>query len=164
MPEGDYAKGNEESVQLAFTALEKAFKRPAQRIARDIMDIAVGKVSAAVTGFIREYSLSQSYLVLTGGGGGASAVVPAVAEKMGLRFKIAQNAPVIATIGAALAMVRDSVERTIINPTQEDILQIRNEAEQSAIRAGASPSTIEVTVQIDTAKIRLRLWRWEVRI
>jgi len=79
-------------------------------------------------------------------------VVPAVAEKMGLRFKIAQNAPVIATIGAALAMVRDSVERTIINPTQEDILQIRNEAEQAAIRAGASPSTIEVTVQIDTAK------------
>lgn len=152
MPEGDYAKGNEESVQLAFMALEKAFKRPAQRIARDIMDIAVGKVSAAVTGFIREYSLSQSYLVLTGGGGGASAVAPAVAEKMGLRFKIAQNAPVIATIGAALAMVRDSVERTIINPTQEDILQIRNEAEQAAIRAGASPSTIEVTVQIDTAK------------
>lgn len=152
MPADDYAKGNEESVRLAFSALESAFKRPAQRIARDIVDIAVGKVSAAVTGFIKEYSLSQSYLVLTGGGGGASAVVPAVAEKMGLHFKIAQNAPVIATIGAALAMVRDSVERTIINPTQEDILHIRNEAEQAAIRAGASPSTIEVTVQIDTAK------------
>lgn len=152
MPDGDYAKGNPESVRIAFEALERDLGRPAEKIARDIVDIAVGKVSAAVDEFIKEYNLSQNYLVLTGGGGGASAVVPAVAEKMKLKFKIAENAPVIATIGAALAMVRDSVERTIVNPTQEDILQIRNEAEQAAIRAGASPSTIEVTIDIDTAK------------
>jgi len=152
MPEGDYAKGNPESIKIAFDVLEKEFGRPAEKIAREIVSIAVGKVASAVDEFIKEYNLSQNYLILTGGGGGASAVVPAVAEKMKLKFKIAENAPVIATIGAALAMVRDSIERTIVNPTKEDILKIRNEAEQAAIRSGASPSTIEVTVDIDTAK------------
>lgn len=152
MPEGDYARGNQESVQTTFRILSETFGKPAEKIAQEIVDIAAGKVMPAVEDFIKEYHLSQNYLVLTGGGGGASAVVPAVAEKMKLKHKIAENAPVIATIGAALAMVRDSVERTIVNPTQEDILQIRNEAEQAAIKAGASPSTIEVTIDIDTAK------------
>lgn len=152
MPDGDYAKGNEASVMIAFDILEKAFGKTAESIARKIVDIAVSKVVPAVDGFIREYNLSRNYLILTGGGGGASAVVPAVAEKLKLKHKNAENAPVIATIGAALAMVRDSVERTIVNPTQEDIIQIRNEAEQAAIKAGASPATVEVTIDIDTAK------------
>ena len=152
MPEGDYARGNQDSVRIAFEALEQEFGKPAETIARNIVDIAVSKVAPAVDEFIKEYNLSQNYLSLTGGGGGASSVVPAVAEKMNLKFRIAKNAPVIATIGAALAMVRDSVERTIVNPTQEDILEIRNEAELAVIRAGASPATIEVTIDIDTAK------------
>lgn len=152
MPEGDYARGNQESVWTAFEILEQTFGKPAETIAQNIVDIAVSKVAPAVDEFIKEYNLSQNYLILTGGGGGASSVVPAVADKMKLKYKIAENAPVIATIGAALAMVRDSVERTIVNPTQEDILEIRNEAEQAVIRAGASPSTIEVTIDIDTAK------------
>ena len=152
MPEGDYARGNQESVRIAFEILEQAFGKPAKAIAQNIVETAVNKVAPAVDEFIKEYNLSQNYLILTGGGGGASSVVPAVAKKLKLKFKIAENAPVIATIGAALAMVRDSVERTIVNPTQEDILDIRNEAEQAAIRSGASPSTIEVTIDIDTAK------------
>lgn len=152
MGEGDYAKGNEESIQTAFDILEKEFGKSAEKIAQDIVDIAAKKVAPAVEEFIKEYNLSKNYLVLTGGGGGASAIVPAVAKKMKLKYKIAENAPVIATIGAALAMVRESVERTIINPTQDDILKIRNEAEQAVIKAGASPATVEITIDIDTAK------------
>lgn len=152
MEDGDYAKGNEDSIKTAFDILEKEFGKPAEKIAQDIVDIAAKKVSPAVEEFIKEYNLSKNYLILTGGGGGASAIVPAVAKKMRLKYKIAENAPVIATIGAALAMVRESVERTVINPTQEDILKIRNEAEQAVIKAGASPATIEITIDIDTAK------------
>lgn len=150
--EGDYAKGNEESVKTVFGILEEEFQKPAGDLAWDIVNIAAGKVIPAVEEFIKEYSLSRNYLVLTGGGGGAGAVVPAVAKKMGLKYRIAENAPVIATIGAALAMVRETVERTVINPSREDILAIRREAEAGAIRLGASPSTIEVTVDIDAAK------------
>lgn len=152
MAEGDYARGNEESVKTAFDRLAEELGKPAELLAEEIVNTAIKKVTPAVEEFIKEYSLSRNYLILTGGGGGASAVVPAAAKKMGIRYRIAENAPVIATIGAALAMVRDSVERTIINPTQEDILKIRTEAAQAAIRSGAAPDTIEVTVDIDTAK------------
>ena len=152
VPEGDYAKADQESVDTVFEIVQQGMGRPAEEIAREIMGIAVKKVGGAVDEFIKEYHLSRNYLVLTGGGGGASAVVPAVAQKLQLKHKIAKNAPVISTIGAALAMVRDSVERTIVNPTQEDIMNIRNEAEQAAIRSGAAPGNIEVTVDIDTAK------------
>lgn len=156
VPEGDYARADSESARIVFEIAEKEMGRPAKEIAADIMAAAVKKVAVAVDEFIKEYHLSRSYLILTGGGGGASAVVPAVAEKMRLKFKVAKNAPVISTIGAALAMVRDSVERTIVNPTQEDIMSIRNEAEQAAIRSGAAPGQIEVTVDIDTAKNTVR--------
>ena len=150
--EGDYARANQENVRIIFEILEREFGRPAQSIASEIMAVAVAKVAPAVEEFVKEYNLSKNYLILTGGGGGASSVVPYVAEKMKLKYKVAQNAAVISTIGAALAMIRDSVERTIVNPTQNDIMRIRNEAEQAAIRSGASPDSVEITIDIDAAK------------
>ena len=68
---------------------------------------------------------------------------------MGLEYKISKNAEVISPIGVALAMVRDMVERTILNPTDEDILKIRKEAEQAAINSGAAPSSIEIHVEVE---------------
>ncbi len=148
----DYAKAKDDVTARISEILEACFNRNGKKVAEEIMAVAVSKVRPAVDGFIKSYNLSRNYLRLTGGGGGASVVVPAVAQNMELKYKIANNAPVIATIGAALAMVRDSVERTIINPTQNDILEIRKEAEQAAIKSGASPNSIEVTIDIDIAK------------
>jgi hypothetical protein len=69
---------------------------------------------------------------------------------MGLRCEKAPNAQVISTIGVALAMVRDMVERTIAHPTEDDILSVRREAEEAVLRMGAVPESIEVTMHIDT--------------
>ena len=103
--------------------------------------------------------------VFIGGGGGACSVVPHLAQPMGHRYKIAKNAPVISTIGVALALVRDVVERTIANPTEQDILEVRREAEQKAIKAGAAPNSIEVNVEIDTKKKYCSCHRhWKYRI
>ena len=49
---------------------------------------------------------------------------------MNLKYRIAKNAEVSCTIGVALAMVKEVVERTIINPTEEDIMKVRNEAKE----------------------------------
>jgi N-methylhydantoinase A len=148
----DYSYGNPKSGKYIFDLLEKSFNRPARDIASDIIRMATDKLIPAINEFIKEYGLNKDYLVLTGGGGGCSTVVPALAQRLNMKHKIPQNAPVISTIGAALAMVRDTIERTIVNPTKEDIMKIRNEAENAAIRSGASPETIQVTIDIDTTK------------
>ena len=62
----------------------------------------------------------------------------------------------ISTVGVALAMVRDTVERNIVEPTPDDILAVRREATDAAIRAGALPETIEVQVEVDTRRNLVR--------
>lgn len=49
-------------------------------------------------------------------------------------------------------MIRDVVERTIANPTNEDIKSIRKEAFEQAIVSGAQAETIEITIEIDKQK------------
>lgn len=150
--EGDYAYGDQENARAIFRILEKEFGQSAEKIAEKIISLAVQKVIPTVQQFIKKNNLNEDYLVLTGGGGGCGAIVPALAEKMGLKYKIAKNASVISTIGAALAMVRDTIEKTIINPEKEDILRIRKEAELAVIKAGANPNTVQVTIDIDATK------------
>ena len=53
-------------------------------------------------------------------------------------------------------MVRDMVERTVPNPTEDDIATIRREAFEKAVMSGASPDTIEVEVEIIAQKNLLR--------
>ena len=76
-------------------------------------------------------------------------------REMNIKYKIPQNADVISSIGVALAMVRDTVERVIPNPTEADITAIRREAVESVIKLGAAPDSIETVVEIDNQKQRV---------
>jgi hypothetical protein len=69
---------------------------------------------------------------------------------MGLQYSIPENAEVISSIGVALSMVRDVVERVIPNPSQDDIRELKKEAADAAISSGASPDTVEVHIEIDS--------------
>lgn len=72
-----------------------------------------------------------------------------------MKYSIPENAEVISSIGVALAMVRDVVERIIPSPSKEDIRSLKNEAMNKAIESGATPESIEVHVEIDpqTSKV-----------
>ena len=63
---------------------------------------------------------------------------------MGLRYSIPDNAEVISSIGVALAMVRDVVERVVPNPTPEDIRSIKAEAIDKAVESGAAADSVAV--------------------
>jgi len=152
---GDYAYGNPESARKAFAPLAEALGTSVEEAARRVLEISAGKIITVVNGLIQEYKLDADGSVLVGGGGGAAALIPYVSQRTGLKYQISEKAEVISSIGDALAMVREMVERTIINPTPEDILRVRIECEQGAIASGAVPGSIECYVEVDTVKNRV---------
>ena len=156
VPEGDYAYGNVEAARIAWGAAAKAIGISVDEACRKAMDTAAEKVKAIVNDLIEDYQLHRQMIRIVGGGGSASVIPPYLGEMMGIRWQIAENAPYISTIGVAMALVREQVERNISNPTQDDIKRIRSEAMEVVVKAGANPDTVEVTVEIDSQKNILR--------
>lgn len=150
--EGDYARGNVESAKKAWKPLADSMGISVEETAKKVIEYAAAKNSAVALSLMKDYNMDPRTTLFVGGGGGASAVVPHLAEYMGHKHKIAKNAPVISTIGVALAMVRDMVERTILNPTEREILEVRREAELLVLQAGANPESIEVSVEVDNQR------------
>lgn len=130
----------------------KQFGPITEKMSEDMLNIASKKINKIVEEFIRDYKFEKQNIMLVGGGGGAQILVPESARNLNMEFKIAENAPVISAIGAALALVSEFVERSIINPTEADILKIRQEAEAKIVKMGANPETVEVFVEVDKHK------------
>ncbi|AAM25715.1 N-methylhydantoinase A/oxoprolinase/acetone carboxylase beta subunit [Caldanaerobacter subterraneus subsp. tengcongensis MB4] len=148
----DYAYGNQEAARKALEPIAKKLNKTVEEVAERIMNIASMKVAKVVEQLLNDYKLDKDTTILVGGGGGSASIVPYVAKIMGMHHRIAKNAQVISTIGVALAMVREIVERTIQNPTEKDILSIRNEAKEAVIKSGALEETVEIYVEIDSQK------------
>lgn len=148
----DYAYGNREAAIRAWKPLADNMGMSVEEAAKAVLGFAAAKNSKVAAELMKTYEMDPRTTIFVGGGGGAATVVPHLAETMGHRHRIARNAPVISTIGVALAMVRDMVERSVTNPTQDDIISVRKEAEQAAIQNGAAPGTIEVQVEVDTQR------------
>ncbi|MBV8345741.1 MAG: hydantoinase/oxoprolinase, partial [Candidatus Eremiobacteraeota bacterium] len=155
VPEGSFATGNAESARLAFGLLARQVGGDGAALARDALAIAVDKLRRAIDQLIADYEFEPHRITIVGGGGGAGALVPALAAAMRLPYRIARDAEVIAPIGVALALVRDVVERTIFSPTPREIAAIRREAADRVIAAGAAPESVEVEVEIDAQRNRV---------
>jgi N-methylhydantoinase A len=156
VPSGAFARGNADSARRAFELLARELGGDATSLARTAMETAISKLREIIGQLIADYSLDPATLTIVGGGGGAGALVPAAAEGLRLPYRIARDAEVIAPIGVALALVRDSVERTMASPSPQEIARIRREAADRVIAAGAAPDRIEVEVEIDTQRNRVR--------
>ncbi len=150
--EEDYAYGNVEAAKKAYEPLAKNMNLTVEQVAEKVLEMAANKNGEVVKALIKDYNLDPRTTVLIGGGGGCAAVVPSLGKYIDMKHKLAKNAPVISTIGVALAMVRDVVERTIPNPTEEDIIKTRKEAEEAVLKAGAAPGTVEVQVEVDSQR------------
>ncbi len=149
VPKGDYAEANIAAARAAWEAFGEYLGVPAEEAAAQAMEIAAGKVRAIVEDLIKEYELNANLISLVGGGGSGGVLVPYLAGRMGYKWSIAKDAPYISTIGVALAMVREMVERTVLNPGEADIAAIRREAFDRVVKSGANPDTVEITIEID---------------
>ncbi|MFL0247285.1 hydantoinase/oxoprolinase family protein [Candidatus Clostridium stratigraminis] len=152
----DYAYGNAAAAKKAWEPLAKNMGLSVEEAAKKVLGFSAAKNGKVVNSMIQDYGLDKNSITFIGGGGGAGTVVPHIAETFGCKFKLAKNAEVISPIGVALAMVRDMVERTISNPTEQDILSIRREAMRMAVQSGAIPDTIEVKIEIDAQRHKVR--------
>lgn len=156
VPEGDYAHGNVEAARRAWAPLAANMGCTVEQAAQKVLDYAAVKNAKVASQLLKDYDMNPKTTIFVGGGGGASTVVPHLAQTMGHRSRVAQNGPVISTIGVALAMVRDMVERSVTNPTEDDVISVRREAEMLAIQNGAAPGTVEVSVEVDTQRSLIR--------
>jgi len=126
-----------------------------EEAARQILNKSYEKIKPVIDEFTTKYRLEKDQTTLVGVGGGAAALLPYSANAMNISYSIPKYAEVISSIGVALAMIRDVVERIIPNPTTEDIARIKREAKALAIKNGAVPDTVEVQIEIDPQTSRV---------
>ena len=153
---GWHAHGNAEAARRAFAPLAKHLGTTVAEAAHRVLVKAASKVTGVVESLVAEYKLDRDQAVLVGEGGGAASLIPFVAEMMKLDFKISQDAEVISSIGVALALVQETIERVIPNPAPEDLQRIRREAFDAVVRLGAAPENVEVTIEVDPQTQRVR--------
>ncbi len=156
VPEGDFARGNVASAMAAFSVLAHRYGGTPQQQAEKLLAIATATLLACVDELIADYALDVAHVEIIGGGGGASSLVPAAAGRRELTFRIARDAEVISPVGVALALVRESVERTLVNPSADELRALRAEAAEHVVASGADAATIEVHMEIDTQRNRVR--------
>ncbi len=146
-----HGKANLEAVKNAITSVARILKADPEQFAEDILLNCSKKIEKTIKSLVREYKLDIGFLTLYGGGGGASALVPHASGYLKMKHEIAPDSEVISAIGAAMGMIRDTVEKSIINPSEQDIIAIRQAASESVIAMGARPESVEVQVEIDNA-------------
>lgn len=153
--EDHFSHGNVEAARKAMQALADYCGSTVEDIARQIMEKAYAKIEPVILALADKYKLEKDQISLVGVGGGAASLIVYFAEKMGLKYSIPENAEVISSIGVALAMVRDVVERIIPSPSKEQISAIKMEAMNKAIQSGATPESVEIHIDIDpqTSKV-----------
>lgn len=149
VPDGDYASGDREAALAAWRVLGDALGISAEEAAKQAMDIAASKVRAIVDALVQDYEIPKDAVMLAGGGGSAGVIVPYLGKGMGVPWREVKNAPIISTIGVAMAMVTESVERTVVQPKGEDVKSIRREAIERVMKSGAKEETVEVSVEVD---------------
>ncbi len=156
VPEGDFARGDDASARRAFALVGERIGVDAEALARTILERSADILRVAIDELVADYGLVASDVELVGGGGGAAALVPFAAERLRLRHRLARDAEVISPLGVALALVRDVVERTIVNPSADDVVRVRREAFERVVAAGAAPDLVEVAIEIDPRRNLVR--------
>ncbi len=152
LPDGDYSTGSRDAARAAFAALGKALGADPDTLAREALRLASEKIAQVCRELRKEYPLEGAALTMIGGGGGASVVVPGAAELVGLPYKRSRDAEVISAVGVGMALMKNVVEKSVVDPKEEDIKAIRSEVIRSLIESGADPDTIEIEIEVDKQK------------
>lgn len=153
--ENEFSYGNVNSAKKAMKVVADYIGVSVEEAAKQILQKSYEKIKPVILELAEKYKLDKNMLSLIGVGGGASSLIKYCADKMDVSYSIPENAEVISSIGVALSMVRESVERTIPNPTPQDIKSIRNEVIAKVIENGADPGSIDVHIEVDNSTSKI---------
>ena len=157
--EGDYAKGNHISANIAISILSEKLGIDPKETSRSILEISANKILDIIIPMLKQYKLKagQSNITVIGAGGGASVLAPYIAKRLQFSYKLAEHAEVISSIGVAAAMIHEEQERTIVNPNPYDVTSLINEVKQAAIDKGALPESVVVQTKYVSERSLLRV-------
>ena len=144
-----FSYGNVESARAAMKPLAEYMGTTIEDCATQILQKAYEKIEPVINDLAEKYKLEKDQMSMVGVGGGAAALIIYSADKLGLNYSIPQYAEVISSIGVALSMVRDVVERIMPSATKSDLAKIRQEAIDMAVSDGAVAETVNVHIDID---------------
>lgn len=145
-----YCFGNQQSARLAMGPLADFFNTTVDDIAHKVLDIAINRCSNIVCDIAKAHKLEQSTLVLFGGGGACDPLISLVAQKIGAKWSVCKNSPIISSIGVCMSVIREVVERNVLNPTATDIKNIKLAACEKLSKSLANQSLIETSVEFDS--------------
>lgn len=152
---GAYAAGDVRAARIAFERLALAFGKDWRDLATEVLSAAASKVATVVAAAMEENKLASSLVI--GLGGGAGVLIPTMSQSLGLDHVIPADAEVISSVGDALSLIRVEVERTLASPSSDALASVYREAEQAAVAAGASPSSLQVESESVPHKNALRV-------
>jgi N-methylhydantoinase A len=152
----DYAFGNQRSAIKSLSLLGEKIGVDYQTIAGMILDFSIKKILHIMEPMIKEYHLDENKIILVGGGGGASVLVPYMATKCKFTHEIAKNAEVVSSIGVAAAMIYEEIEKTIDNPGPHDVSNIIEVVKKRALDRGAVPESISIQTEFVKERTLLR--------
>ena len=152
--ENGRAFGNEESARLALSLLGTRLGASMEQAATAVLEASAEKLVALVKELAKDHGLQG--MPLYGGGGAASVLGPVIARRLCIPFQAVENADVISSIGAALAVIRVERERSVTrqDPTILDLLE--REVGDEAVRLGADPASLRVETEYLPQEGRLR--------
>ncbi|QIK68819.1 hydantoinase/oxoprolinase family protein [Erysipelothrix sp. HDW6C] len=148
--ETDYSCATSTGYKAAWEAFAAFQGTDPVTLATECLDKAAAQVWKIVQELIQEYELEMSFLSLYGGGGSAGVLTHYLGKKYDVKSKVVNNAPYISTIGVALAMITETIERSVVNPNDEDIKKIRTDIIDKMLEMGALRETIEVAIEVDS--------------
>jgi len=151
----DFSYGSVNSARKAMQPIADYLNTTVEDVATQILTRAYEKIEPIIMELADKYRLEHDQISLVGVGGGATSLIGFCANKMNIKYSVPENAEVISSIGVALAMVRDVVERVVPNPTPDDIRSIKREAVDKAVESGAAPGSVEVHIEIDPQTSKL---------
>lgn len=150
-----FSYGSVKSARKTMQVIADYMNTTVEDVASQVLQKSFKKIEPVIMELADKYKLDKNQIPLIGVGGGVSSLIGYCSDKMGASYSIPNNAEVISSIGVALSMIRESIERVIPNPSPNDIKSIRQEAMTRVIANGADLETVDVHIEVDSVTSKL---------